>query len=132
MRLPTALLLLAPALLAWSSESASQEQRIRTIEESLLAPCCWSETIAVHRSEISLQMRAEISRFVEQGKTDREILDYYKKLHGARILVEPEGLARWLVYSIPAIAAATGVFLVALLIRRSLRADDTQQPEPSA
>ncbi|MDR3719583.1 MAG: cytochrome c-type biogenesis protein CcmH [Bryobacteraceae bacterium] len=97
----------------------TQQDRIHTLEESLMAPCCWAEPVSVHRSEIAMQMRMEIEQFVVQGQADREILDHYKGIYGARILTEPEGAAHWWVYFIPALAAAAGLVLVGLVIRRS-------------
>jgi cytochrome c-type biogenesis protein CcmH/NrfF len=106
----------------------AQQQRIRQLEESLLAPCCWAESVSVHRSEIALQMRMEIERFVFQGQTDREILDHYKRIHGARILIEPEGAFRLWVYVIPAVAILAGLGLVLFVIRRLLRPVSEVQP----
>jgi cytochrome c-type biogenesis protein CcmH len=124
--------LLAAGLLAWSAEptvpDAAQERRVRHLEESLLAPCCWAETVAVHRSEIALQMRQEIAHFVQAGKSDREILDHYKSLHGTRILIEPEGTARLWVYFIPVAAAAAGLALVVFVIRRLSHGNPADQP----
>jgi len=114
---------LAPVLTAQAPASADpmQQERIRRLEESLLAPCCWAEPVSVHRSEIAEEMRLEITKFVAEGKTDRQILDHYKSIHGSRILIEPEGLARLWVYFIPGLAAALGLLLVVVIIRRLLR-----------
>lgn len=65
-------------------------------------------------------MRMEIEQSVAQGKTDREILDHYKSIYGARILVEPEGLSRLWVYLIPTLATLAGLGLVLFAIRRLL------------
>lgn len=110
------LLLLTPVFAADSSDP----QRVRRLQDSLLAPCCWSETVSVHRSEVALEMRLEVEKFVAGGKSDREILDHYKGIHGARILIEPEGQARWWVYFIPTLAAIAGLGLVVWIIRRLL------------
>lgn len=119
------LLLFTPALWTQGVNPApldpARQQRIRHLEESMLAPCCWAETVSVHRSEIAAQMRAEIQKFVAQGKTDREILDHYKGIHGARILIEPEGALRVWVHFIPAVAIAAGLGLVVFVIKRLMR-----------
>jgi len=101
-----------------------QKERIRSLEEKLIAPCCWSESVASHRSEIAAEMRAEISRMVAEGRTDREILDYYKAKYGPRILMEPEGELRVWAYTIPVVATVAGLAFVIWVIRRMLR----QQP----
>lgn len=114
--------ILALAASLWGQPS--QKERIRSLEEKLIAPCCWSESVASHRSEIAAEMRAEISRMVAEGRSDREILDYYKAKYGPRILMEPEGQLRVWAYTIPAVASIAGLAFVILLIRRMLR----QQP----
>jgi cytochrome c-type biogenesis protein CcmH len=117
--LGAALVLLAAAAMA--SELASTHDRIARLENALLAPCCWSEAVAVHRSPVALEIRSEIASFVRQGKTDREILDYYKAKYGVRILTDPEGAARVMVDVVPWAAAVLGALGVALVIRRMAR-----------
>jgi cytochrome c-type biogenesis protein CcmH/NrfF len=73
-------------------------------------------------------MRMEIEKFVVQGMTDREILDHYKSIHGARILVEPEGTFRLWAYLIPTLAAIAGLGLVLFAIRRLLHTAPEDQP----
>jgi len=106
----------------------AQKERVRQLEESMLAPCCWAESVAVHRSEIAARMRVEIEKFVAQGKSDREILDHYKSIHGARIMREPEGGARLLVYMVPAIATIAGLLVVLVVIRRLRNYVPADQP----
>jgi len=113
--LTAALVVLVAAL--WGQDRG----RIRALQEKLIAPCCWSESVAMHRSEVAAEMRAEIARMVQEGRSDREILDFYKAKYGARILMEPEGQLRIWVYTIPAAAAIAGLVLVVWIIRRMLR-----------
>lgn len=63
-------------------------------------------------------MRKEISAWVGEGKSDQEILDTYKGLYGARVLIEPEGVLRWWVYTVPTLAAAMGLVITVILLRR--------------
>ena len=74
-----ALLLTLCVPVGWTQNPAQQE-RIHQLQDSMLAPCCWAESVAVHRSEPAMQMRLEIKKFVLEGKTDREILDYYTRV----------------------------------------------------
>ena len=98
-----------------------QSDRVKKLEEKLMAPCCWAESVAVHRSEVAAEMRAGIARMVAEGRTDREILDHYKAQYGARVLMEPEGATRIWVYTIPIVVAAAGIWLVIWIIRRMVR-----------
>jgi cytochrome c-type biogenesis protein CcmH/NrfF len=105
-----------------------QQQRIRKLEESLLAPCCWAEPASVHRSEVAQKIRLQIPKMVSSGLTDREILDYYTREYGARILIEPAGALRVWVYFIPVAASTLGLGLVLLAIRRLLHRAAAEQP----
>jgi cytochrome c-type biogenesis protein CcmH len=101
--------------------AADRQARIEKLESSLLAPCCWSEPVSRHRSEISLQMRQEITQFVNEGRSDREVLDYYKQKYGLRILVEPEGGLWWLMHVMPFVILGIGFVIVVLVLRRWLK-----------
>lgn len=119
MRSVAIFLALAAGLLAQTGPEA--RKRIEALENRLLAPCCWAETIAGHRSEVALQMKAEIAAFVAEGRTDRQILDHYKQQYGERILVEPEGARWWVMNVVPLSMLGCGVLVVAFVLRRWLR-----------
>jgi cytochrome c-type biogenesis protein CcmH len=121
MRLSRLIVLLALATGYVAGQSPEQKSRIAKLESSLLAPCCYSEPVATHRSEVSLAMRAEIEKMVAEGKSDREILDLYKARYGLRILVEPEGARWWWMHVVPVVVTLLGLLLVIYLIRRMLR-----------
>jgi len=92
--------------------------RIAHLENSLLAPCCYQETLARHMSETAVAMRAELRAMVAQGKSDREILDYYKRRYGKRVLVEPEGTAWWVLGIVPVLVLVLGAWIVVHVLRR--------------
>ena len=110
---------LAAGLFAQSGSDV--QRRIEALENKLVAPCCWAETIANHRSEVALQMKADIARFVAEGQSDRQILDYYKRQYGERILVEPEGARWWVMNVVPLSMLGVGLVVVGLVVRRWLR-----------
>jgi cytochrome c-type biogenesis protein CcmH/NrfF len=97
---------------------SDQQTRIERLENALLAPCCYAEPVSRHRSDVALNMRKEIADWVAQGRSDREILNHYKQVYGARVLIEPEGALRWWAYLIPSLAAGIGLLLTAALLRR--------------
>lgn len=110
--------ILALAASAWGQWNEADRARALALQKRLLAPCCWNEPVSTHRSEVALEMRAEINRLVAQGKSDREILDLYKSRYGLRILIEPEGQRSfWVHFAPPAVLLAGGVWVV-FLIRR--------------
>jgi cytochrome c-type biogenesis protein CcmH len=118
-RLVFAILSLAAAL---SAQTGGERQaRVLKLESSLLAPCCWAESVSTHRSEVALQMREEIAAFVNAGKTDQEVRDYYKQKYGLRILVEPEGALWWWMHVIPFVVLGIGAVVVVFLLKKWLR-----------
>jgi len=106
----------------------SQQARIKRLEEMLLAPCCYSEPVSRHQSEVARKMRVEISDWVAQGRSDRQILGSYKQIYGPRVLIEPEGALRWWIYVVPALATVVGLALTLALLRKWLSNANTLHP----
>lgn len=105
-----------------------QQEHARNLERKLIAPCCWSEPVATHRSEIALKMKTEIAAFVVAEKTDEEILAIYKQRYGMRILIEPEGERWWWTHVVPLAALALGLALTIVVIRKLLRPLPSSSP----
>lgn len=106
--LPILVLALLPSLVL--AETAERQQaRIDRLEHAVLAPCCYTESVAIHQSEIAVKMRVEIARWVAAGKTDQEILNTYVGLYGAKVLVDPKTAPRWWMQWVPWLVLAFGV-----------------------
>ena len=119
---PSALLLLA-LLAAFAGPAPAetpeeQKARIQRIEEAVLAPCCYTEPVSRHQSEIALKMRVEIAKWVAAGKTDQEILDTYVRQYGAKVLVDPRTKPAWWTPWIPWLVLMLGVVLVLRILKR--------------
>ena len=74
---------------AHAESQKEQDARIARLQDAVLAPCCYTEPVSRHQSEIALKMRIEIAKWVTAGKTDREILGAYIDLYGSKVLVDP-------------------------------------------
>ena len=79
----------------------SQMERYNRLTHELIAPCCWRETIAVHRSEAALQMLAEVQQLVAEGQSEEQIKAMYVNRYGIRILADPPGMEGWWLYVLP-------------------------------
>jgi cytochrome c-type biogenesis protein CcmH len=99
-------------------QTAEERARIERLENSVLAPCCYAETVAHHQSEVALRMKVEIAKFVAAGKSDREILDGYASLYGSKVLVDPRTQPHDWVPFVPWLTLVVGVFGTAALVRR--------------
>lgn len=56
------------------------------IEGRLMAPCCWTQTIDIHGSPISLSMRHEIRRRLRNGETAEAIEASFVERYGSKIM----------------------------------------------
>jgi cytochrome c-type biogenesis protein CcmH len=81
-------LLISPAL-AEGGLTPEQEKKARNLEGKLIAPCCWTQTVADHSSEASDQIKAEIRMLVVQGSPDKEIVNNFVDRYGEKILAAP-------------------------------------------
>jgi cytochrome c-type biogenesis protein CcmH len=88
------------------------------LEHAVLSPCCYTESVAIHQSEIAVKMRLEIAKWVAAGKSDQEILDTYAGLYGSKVLVDPRTVPRGWTPLFPWLVLILGVFLVAWLLKR--------------
>lgn len=103
------------------SLSSTQKVELRRIEERLLAPCCYTQSISVHGSEIAGQMRTEVAEMVAQGRTEEEIVDHYKSLYGDRVLIVPDGVTGKILFSLPAVTSVLASLALFMCIRKILR-----------
>jgi len=108
----------ALALPAGREARDDESARIVRLEDAVLAPCCYTEPVSKHQSEIALKMRLEIAKWVAEGRTDREILGTYVNLYGARVLVDPRTKPEWWTPWIPWLAVIFSVGLGFLLLRK--------------
>lgn len=109
------------------ADKAQIDKTAREIEDNLIAPCCWTQPISQHYSEVSEKIRKEVRAMVAAGRSRDEILDRYVEEYGERILAVPraKGFNR-LAYILPWLALILGAWLLAILLKK-LRA-----PVPAA
>ena len=104
--------------LAPAETPAEQKARVQRIEDLVLAPCCYTEPVSRHQSEIAVKMRIEIAKWVAGGKTDQEILGTYVRQYGAKVLVDPRTTPRWWTPLVPWLVAIFAVAFGFWLLRR--------------
>jgi cytochrome c-type biogenesis protein CcmH len=60
------------------------------LEGRIIAPCCWNQTIDIHGSEPSYQLRREIRRRLKAGESAEAIEASFVKRYGEKILAVPD------------------------------------------
>ncbi len=99
-----------------------QEEIAYHVEGMLMAPCCFANTVAEHRSPISDQIREEVRGLAAKGATETEILDLFVDKYGERILAAPRPQGFNLAaYFMPVVALAAGLFAIGFILRRLRR-----------
>jgi cytochrome c-type biogenesis protein CcmH len=132
-----ALLLFAAAPGLASNEgialSPEQEARARAIDDQLIAPCCFSQTVANHSSPVAESIKAEVRQMLAAGSTEREIMDFYVGKYGERILATPRASGfNLLAYVMPAFALTVGLAGVVIVLRRWRRPRSSQPGSAAA
>jgi cytochrome c-type biogenesis protein CcmH len=132
-RIHTRLILILLCVLATLGTLGAQtaDKKAREIEDNLIAPCCWSQTVSQHYSEVSEQIRQEVRAMVAAGKSRDEILDYYVAKYGERILATPraKGFNR-MVYILPWATLILGAWLLIVLLRKQRKPELAAAPNP--
>lgn len=119
------LLMLGASLPAWSGvdvrafSSDSERQRYQTLVEELRCPKCQNQNLADSNSPIAADLREEIYRMLEEGKSDQEIVDFLVARYGEFVLYKPPvketTLVLWLT---PGLLVLIGLVIVLLVRRR--------------
>ena len=99
-------------LLAFISLNGADEALVEDLEQNLMAPCCWSGTVADHGHS---EMESSIREMVSQGLTRQQVLDKFVAIYGEKILAIPKAegfnLTAWIM---PAVVFVLGVLIMIL------------------
>lgn len=126
---------LALLLFGFTLQEVEQAQKLtlqKQLENEFVAPCCWREAVAMHRSGASIEVREKINVFLDEGKTPEEIKASLVDEYGERILIKPttEGfnLLAWIG---PFIIIGLGFVVVGGWLYRFRPASDSAEiPDP--
>ena len=113
--------------------TAEQRGRYDRLTHELIAPCCWREPIAIHRSQEALQMLDEVEKLVADGRSEEEIKNIYVARYGPRILADPPGVSKYWLYLLPFSLLTWfmvgAVFRLRSLVKRTAPAHLSAPPE---
>ena len=99
-----------------------QAATVRSCEHKLMAPCCYSQTIDVHMSDVAETMREEVTQMAAAGESEQQILDHYKSIYGEQILVVPDGVAGQFAFNTPVAVFLVSCAALFFLLRKFRRA----------
>jgi len=85
-------------------------------------PKCQNQNLAESNSPISIDLRTEIRRLLEEGASDAQISDYLVARYGEFVLYRPRVQAStYLLWLAPAVLLLLGLLVVVYIVRRQKR-----------
>lgn len=103
----------------------AQEQTARRIFRELRCVVCEGQSIAESNATLAAQMRIHVRTLVAQGKSQAEILAFFRDAYGDSILLTPPlRPSTWLLWLAPLLLLAVG----GPLLRRATRSPQGGRP----
>ncbi|MBW0108834.1 cytochrome c-type biogenesis protein CcmH [Pseudonocardia sp. KRD-182] len=105
--------LLAVTVVALATSTRPAPDRAQELAERLRCPVCKSVSIAESQSDTAVAMRGVVAEQVAAGRSDPEIVDYFRARYGDWVLFDPPAagvtLALWLIPLAVAVLGAGAV-----------------------
>ena len=109
----------------------AERERFRTLTEELRCPKCQNQNIADSNAPIATDLRREIFRMLEEGRSNDEIVDFLVMRYGDFVRYKPPVDARtYLLWYGPAALLGGGLLLLGVLVMRRRRVENA--PEKAA
>lgn len=117
--------LLVVAVVGMLATGSTPKDRAYELEQRLRCPVCQSVSIADSPSETAQTMRVAVAEQVAAGRSDEQIIDYFRARYGDWVLLDPPATGpTLLVWLLPLAGAVIGT--AALLTMRARR---RQEPD---
>ena len=89
------------------------------LEDRLLAPCCWRQSLRDHESPVATELRSEIRARVAAGETTSAIEADLVGRYGVEIRALPSGKdPRWMIGAVVGAGVLGGLVVLAVILRR--------------
>ncbi|MEO4048399.1 cytochrome c-type biogenesis protein [Pseudomonas sp. CAU 1711] len=96
-----------------------ERERFRSLTEELRCPKCQNQNIADSNAPIATDLRREIFRMLEEGRSDKEIVDFLVMRYGDFVMYKPPLDSRtWLLWYGPFALLGLGALVLAVLVLR--------------
>jgi cytochrome c-type biogenesis protein CcmH len=108
--------------------SPELSERYQQLVAEYRCPKCQNQNLAESNSPISIDLRTEIRRLLEEGASDAEISDYLVARYGEFVLYRPRVQAStYLLWLAPAVLLLLGLLIVVFIVRRQKRGASATQ-----
>lgn len=113
------------SVLAFGAEAQSAsadpvlEQHVMAISHELRCLVCQNQTIADSNAELAVDLRNQVREKLQQGMSDKDIVDYMVQRYGDFVLYRPPVKATtWLLWFGPFMLLIGGIVFLGLKLRR--------------
>ncbi|MQA13498.1 MAG: cytochrome c-type biogenesis protein CcmH [Pseudonocardiaceae bacterium] len=119
------IVIIAMALLAVTAVGlligrSGETDRAYELQQRLRCPVCTSVSIAESQSDTAVAMRRVVEEQVAAGRSDKQIIEYFRARYGDWVLIDPPARGRTLlVWLLPAVVALAGLAAVLAHARRA-------------
>jgi cytochrome c-type biogenesis protein CcmH len=101
-----------------SARNQTLDQRANAVASQLKCPVCQNESVADSPSWIAQQMRDTIRQQLQEGKSEQDIIQYFRQRYGDSIVWTPQwqgvGMLAWIV---PVLLLLAGLLFVYFTVR---------------
>ncbi|MEH6616618.1 MAG: cytochrome c-type biogenesis protein [Porticoccus sp.] len=101
--------------------SEQMRERFQVLVTELRCPKCQNQNLADSNSPIASDLRDEIYLMLEDGKADREIIDFLVARYGEFVMYRPPvKKTTWILWFVPGILLLTGLVIIFIVRRRQI------------
>ena len=101
--------------------SEKMRERFHVLVTELRCPKCQNQNLADSNSPISVDLREEIFRMLEEGKSDREIIDFLVTRYGEFVMYRPPiKKTTMMLWFMPGVLLLVGIVIVFSVRRRQM------------
>jgi len=106
------------AMFIRTSTQKTLDQRVQDVASQLKCPICQNESVADSPSSLAQQMRMVIRQQLQEGKSEQEVVQYFERSYGDKIINTPPWQGFYLlIWLVPIALLLSGIVLVWLTLR---------------
>lgn len=123
----------AAPVVTYEFASEEQEALFNKLSNELRCLVCQNQAIADSNAELAKDLRDEMYGMLQQGKSEKEIVEFMVERYGDFVLYNPPlKPMTWLLWFGPAFALIAGFFFVVRIINRQKQAAVTEMSSEEA
>ena len=107
------------------------DNQVRKISDQLRCPTCQAQSVKDSDAGLSVNMKLKIREMLKEGKSEREILNFFEERYGEWILRSPKMKGfNLLLWGLPAVLILVAVFLLVRSMKAKAHQPNVDQLTP--